>query len=559
MSEGAWKDLFQAHLDGGEAERAALYETLAEEAALDPKVLDEFVAMRELNFLLSSEFSPSAADDVFVSGVCGVLEKSRKPSTDFVLEVVNKNEKRRTTAILMRKKQRFQWSAVAAVFLLGVAAIWIFVSRSSSQPASNLAVREALPVGHIVLLDRAGVNGGAGATGAVTISRKVKNEQKDVAARTGDTLYREDVLVTKPATDSVAQAELVLKDIGTVQMFPATKVDVLAPDADEMLRLESGRLMVNVATLPVPKTFAIRTPHAIATVLGTRFGLVTTATETRLEVYESKVRMQLLKPDGTAVPVGGTATSSAVVEAGFSAVTSRDALTIAALPREQYVAEIQEGLNGYAWTQDGAISTQLADRTQGNGLTLFEDPEVLVTKLTQRNYEKRVLLRFDGLTLPKNARLESAELELRFENFNGDQKVKGVYMRAEWNPGAKGATGLGWLYRDINVRWSEAGTGPGDYVAGKTFELSGFKDGYEVLQKIVLDVEQVRSWIEQPTTNQGVLLIAQDVDKPLRMMTSRNPKAMLRPLLRLRYSAPAGSVPGDAQKNPVKVQQRETF
>lgn len=548
MTPGAWKDHFQGHLDGSDADRAALYEALADESAQDAKALEEFLAMRELNFLLSSELSPSASDAVFINGVCGVLKKSQKPSNEFVLEVVNKNEKRRTTAILLKKKQRVQWSAVAAMFLLAMGLIWVLTPRISKNTPNIAANRELTPVGHIVLLDRPGT------AGAVTISRKSTKGASDLAAKTGDVLYREDVLVAKADADVAALAEMVLKDIGTVQIYPATKVDVSALEASYLLQLNAGKLVVNVPALVPPKTFSIRTPHAIATVLGTRFGLVTTATETRLEVYESKVQMQLIGPDGSAI---GTGTSSAVVEAGFSALTGREALTVSALPRQQYVAEIREGVNGYAGTQDGTISTQRLDMSKGNGLTFFDDPEVLVTKLA--NYEKRALIRFDGLTLPAGATLESAELELWFENFNGDQKVKGVYMLAEWNPGAKGHTGLGWLHRDIGIKWSEPGTGAADWVPGKSFELRGFKDGYEVENTVALDLELVRGWIEKPATNLGVMLIALDSNKPLRMQTSKNPKVNLRPLLRLQYSAPAGSVPVELQKNPVKTPLRETF
>jgi len=548
MTPGAWKDHFQGHLDGSETDRAALYEALADESAQDAKALEEFLAMRELNFLLSSELSPSASDAAFINGVCGVLKKSQKPSNEFVLEVVNKNEKRRTTAILLKKKQRVQWSAVAAMFLLAVGLVWILVGRTSTNTPSDVANRELTPVGHIVLLERPGTSG------AVMISRKSAKGVADLAARTGDVLYREDVLVAKADAETAALAEMVLKDVGTVQIFPATKVDVSALEASYLLQLNAGKLVVNVPALVPPKTFSIRTPHAIATVLGTRFGLVATATETRLEVYESKVRMQLVGPDGSAI---GTGVSSAVVEAGFSALTGREALTISALPRQQYVAEIREGVNGYAGTQDGTISTQRTDMTKGNGLTYFDDPEVLVTKLA--NYEKRALIRFDGLTLPAGAKLEAAELELWFENFNGDQGVKGVYMLAEWNPGAKGPTGLGWLHRDAGIKWSEPGCGAADWVPGKTFELRGFTDGYEIKNTVALDLELVRGWIEKPVTNLGVMLIALDSNKPLRMQTSKNPKVNLRPLLRLTYSAPAGSVPAESQKNPVKTLQRETF
>jgi len=96
-------------------------------------------------------------------------------------------------------------------------------------------------------------------------------------------------------------------------------------------------------------------------------------------------------------------------------------------------------------------------------------------------------------------------------------------------------------------------------VPGKSFELRGFKDGYEVENTVALDLELVRGWIEKPATNLGVMLIALDSNKPLRMQTSKNPKVNLRPLLRLQYSAPAGSVPVELQKNPVKTPLRETF
>ena len=79
-------------------------------------------------------------------------------------------------------------------------------------------------------------------------------------------------------------------------------------DAQKTIALASGRLSAEVAKQPPGRRLTVRTPHAEALVVGTRFTLVVEAAGTRLDVDEGVVRLRDRGDDhAVEVAAGGSA------------------------------------------------------------------------------------------------------------------------------------------------------------------------------------------------------------------------------------------------------------
>ena len=153
-------------------------------------------------------------------------------------------------------------------------------------------------------------------------------------------------------------------------------------------------------------------------------------------------------------------------------------------------------------------------------------------------YQNQPLIKFADLPVPRGARVTGATLRLVFDNWERDLTVRGRYVAAAWNPAA--AT-FGWATRDSGLAWSQPGArGEGsDVIAGPSFALTTWPGQGADVQTIPLDLAVVQRWVDDPATNQGVLLINETPDVVTRVFSSRH--ARHGPVLEITYVIDAGA------------------
>jgi hypothetical protein len=239
------------------------------------------------------------------------------------------------------------------------------------------------------------------------------------------------------------------------------------------------------------------------------------------------------------------------------------------LARAQVTNTFQDGVNGYTNTSEVGISTQDAVDTGGNGSTEYHDafsdgelliisPYVVGDPQLDHDYETRVLLRFDSLNLPPGASVQSATLQMTFENYSTVPSLNGYYVLAPWSAASAGLqNGVGFVHRDTNADWAVPGAfGMGtDIVAGKSFTLTNFAGNGADVMTVALDPAVVQTWAVSAASDQGVLLVNENTNVYVRMFASwytNNPA--YRPKLTISYvpGVPPGiATAASATPNPV--------
>ena len=105
---------------------------------------------------------------------------------------------------------------------------------------------------------------------------------------------------------------------------------------------------------------------------------------------------------------------------------------------------------------------------------------------------------------------------------------------------ANGANGndLGWLHRGTGQDWAVAGAqGQGtDLIAGKSFVLSGIQAVGSQFITVNLDAGVVQNWINNPITNNGVILVNETTGAVVRINASEQANAAIRPKLSVTYT-----------------------
>ncbi len=153
-------------------------------------------------------------------------------------------------------------------------------------------------------------------------------------------------------------------------------------------------------------------------------------------------------------------------------------------------------------------------------------------------YHSQPLLRFTELGVPAGARVTGATLRLVFASWDSGFTVRGRYLAAAWQPASKR---FGWTNRDDDHGWAAAGArGEGtDVLAGTSFALTAWKGSGADVQTVALDVGVVQSWIDDPRTNHGIVLVNETPGKVTRLFSSRH--ATHAPSLEIAYVVgPAG-------------------
>ncbi|WP_237078133.1 Ig-like domain-containing protein [Myxococcus xanthus] len=191
-----------------------------------------------------------------------------------------------------------------------------------------------------------------------------------------------------------------------------------------------------------------------------------------------------------------------------------------------------------AVTSPVTVSEAVAITSQGmtqNGAA--HRNQVLLGVFQTEDYEVEALLRFPQTGVPAGAVVQSATLRFAVETYTSDFSIRGAYVQAPWN---LVASGLGWQFRDDGLEWDRLGAaGQGtDLVAGSSFEVSTFP-GTVSVHEVPLDVAVVQSWVDDPSTNQGVMLANSRIGKVAKVFTSMATQLERRPLLTIEYTPPA--------------------
>ena len=191
------------------------------------------------------------------------------------------------------------------------------------------------------------------------------------------------------------------------------------------------------------------------------------------------------------------------------------------------VRTFQYGVKGYRGTEDGIITNLFVQDTNGNGVTAKDG----YLRAFQQFYEARTLIRFKGISLPQGAELVRAELKLVVTDRDGGIMLGGYYLKETWD---LNSDSLGWKNRMTDKPWSEPGA-LDDVIQGKSFIINGFS-GEGVQPKIIpLDNEVVLGWINNPETNNGLLIVMLDKDASAWIHSSEDPEVSYRPQLILYY------------------------
>jgi hypothetical protein len=104
-----------------------------------------------------------------------------------------------------------------------------------------------------------------------------------------------------------------------------------------------------------------------------------------------------------------------------------------------------------------------------------------------------------------------------------------------WVPDATST--FNWAMRGGTNRWAAPGaSGVGtDRISGKSFAVSGFVISASDRITIPLDLSVVQSWLNNPSANQGILLVNPVVGWVVSAISSEGTPVSSRPILTLNY------------------------
>ncbi len=214
-------------------------------------------------------------------------------------------------------------------------------------------------------------------------------------------------------------------------------------------------------------------------------------------------------------------------------------------------ATYQQGANNYTGTQDATISNQYIEWSDtGETDTTNILRSYIKVETGKPTYEKRTLIKFTNLNLPAGTTVTNAKLTVVATDWSSGANgtpvtvLKGYYLNTPWNINAQK---LGWLYRDDpTVAWSaEGGKGTGDILTGKSFTLTGFNDSGDQTKTVDLNASVVQSWINNPTSNHGLIIINETGagGDSTTMYSSEDANLSLRPKLEITYTLSQGTTP----------------
>ena len=193
-------------------------------------------------------------------------------------------------------------------------------------------------------------------------------------------------------------------------------------------------------------------------------------------------------------------------------------------------ALFRQGANGYAGALDLGVSNQYVQYNNGKGVVSNDAVSGAYRISGSSGYEVRSFLRFGGLDALRGKRVTRAELVLTFNFGATGYSLSGRYVAKPW---VATASGFGWTRRDNTNRWAAGGSGGTDWVANKAFTVSGFTGAQADARRVLLDPAVVQGWIDQPASNQGLVIMPTVAGKVAWLRTSEDPVAAYRPTLKV--------------------------
>ncbi len=215
--------------------------------------------------------------------------------------------------------------------------------------------------------------------------------------------------------------------------------------------------------------------------------------------------------------------------------------------------------------------TAIIDPTQDN--TLYESSQgalsngagqFLFAGQTVSAGARRAVIAFKDLSeIPQGATIDSVRLHLWQSNENSPATVLRVYrLEADWGEGtsnASGAEGMGaaattgdatWNHRFFdNMTWASAG---GDFSNTASAQINVDNNGPYVIESTAALVADVQNWLENPDSNFGWILLANEDATSARRFNSREHSNLdQRPMLEVEYSSGSiGPAPGSDWSGP---------
>lgn len=183
-----------------------------------------------------------------------------------------------------QRRRRVKWMAIS-VAVLALAATAALVTVRVVWPTGGLTPTIAATRGDVQVL---------------------RNDQRIAATLAGTVRPGERILTGADGT-----ADLCLTDGTTMQVDSATDVGFEEQKGSRQVRLKTGAIRCEVASQRPDRPLVFQTPHAELTVLGTAFELSATPVESRVRVFEGRVRWTA---GGRSVEVGAGEASTADIQ-----------------------------------------------------------------------------------------------------------------------------------------------------------------------------------------------------------------------------------------------------
>ena len=237
-------------------------------------------------------------------------------------------------------------------------------------------------------------------------------------------------------------------------------------------------------------------------------------------------------------PAQGNETGAKVVSAPIAAVIPAVKSETAPLKSSQSV-QFRYGENGYKESIDVAISDSMkADFNKFNGVTTRGSTVPFVW--CANNFDKNLvtsemLIYFKDISIPKSAKLESAQLVIVVDNYTAPRLV-GRYINVAWDPAQAETHKFGWSNREPKIKWSSPNGGAdADVLSGALINFQHIETGSGLKVTVNLDLNVVSKWLANPTTNNGILLTLDAPGSRIGIHTSGDPKVESRPAFILNY------------------------
>jgi hypothetical protein len=191
---------------------------------------------------------------------------------------------------------------------------------------------------------------------------------------------------------------------------------------------------------------------------------------------------------------------------------------------------LRQGLRHYQGVTDVGVSNQGVQYNDGKGVVVPTGKTGAFRIAGSEGYETRSFVRFAGLESLAGRRVVRAELALTFTFGARGYTLNGRVLKSAWNPLSDQ---FGWTRRSGASAWSRPGSGPADWDAARTFQLSGFTGAAADTRRVNLDPAIVQRWIDEPLSNHGFVLVPTVAGRTSFMLDSADPTQLYRPTLKL--------------------------